>query len=186
MAWSVLVAAGVVIGVLFWGGFNWALELTNTESFCISCHEMRDNVYQELQHTIHWANRSGVRATCPDCHVPHPWIYKIKRKIEASNEVLHKILGTIDTREKFEAHRLELAEHVWATMKSTDSRECRNCHALQSMDSHKQSAAAQIMPEAIKNGATCIDCHKGIAHQLPKDPDDTDEPEKKTDEPEKK
>jgi cytochrome c-type protein NapC len=182
MSWSALVVAGFAVGILFWGGFNWALELTNTEAFCISCHEMRDNVYQELQGTIHWANRSGVRATCPDCHVPHPWIYKIKRKIEASNEVFHKILGTIDTREKFEAHRLELAEHVWATMKSTDSRECRNCHAIQSMDPHKQSAAAQIMPEAMKNGLTCIDCHKGIAHHLPKQPDDTDQP----DQPEKK
>jgi cytochrome c-type protein NapC len=182
MSWSALVVAGFAVGILFWGGFNWALELTNTEAFCISCHEMRDNVYQELQGTIHWANRSGVRATCPDCHVPHPWIYKIKRKIEASNEVFHKILGAIDTREKFEAHRLELAEHVWATMKSTDSRECRNCHAIQSMDPHKQSAAAQIMPEAMKNGLTCIDCHKGIAHHLPKQPDDTDQP----DQPEKK
>jgi cytochrome c-type protein NapC len=185
LAWTVIAAGGFVVGVMFWGGFNWALELTNTESFCISCHEMRDNVYQELQHTIHWSNRSGVRATCPDCHVPHQWIYKIKRKIEASNEVLHKILGTIDTREKFEAHRLELAEHVWATMKSTDSRECRNCHAVQSMDPHKQSEAAKIMQESLKNGLTCIDCHKGIAHQLPKDPDDTDEPEKKSDEPAK-
>jgi len=178
-AWTVVAAAGFVVGVMFWGGFNWALELTNTEAFCISCHEMRDNVYPELQKTIHWSNRSGVRATCPDCHVPHPWIYKIKRKIEASNEVLHKILGTINTREKFEAHRLELAEHVWATMKSTDSRECRNCHAVQSMDLHKQKPeAAQTMQEGFKAGLTCIDCHKGIAHQLPKDPDDTDEPAK--------
>ena len=182
MSWSALVVAGVVAGVVLWGGFNWALELTNTEAFCVSCHEMRDNVYQELQHTIHWKNRSGVRAVCSDCHVPKPWIYKIKRKIEASNEVLHKILGTIGTREKFEAHRLELAQHVWATMKATDSRECRNCHSVESMDPHKQTAAAQIMPEAIKNGATCIDCHKGIAHKLPKDPDDVDEPA----EPEKK
>jgi cytochrome c-type protein NapC len=183
MPWSGLAVAGFVVGILFWGGFNWGLELTDTEPFCISCHEMRDNVYQELQGTVHWANRSGVRATCPDCHVPRPWIYKIKRKIEASHEVLHKILGTIDTPEKFEAHRLELAERVWATMKSTDSRECRNCHAVQSMDPHKQSAAAQIMPEAMKNGLTCIDCHKGIAHHLPKQPDDTEQPgqpEKKT------
>ena len=179
LAWSVVAAGGFIIGIMFWGGFNWALELTNTESFCISCHEMRDNVYQELQHTIHWSNRSGVRATCPDCHVPHQWIYKIKRKIEASNEVLHKMLGTINTREKFEAHRLELAEHVWATMKSTDSRECRNCHAAQSMNPQKQSEAAKVMMDGLKNGMTCIDCHKGIAHQLPKDPDDTDEPEKK-------
>ena len=179
LAWTVIAAGGFVVGVMFWGGFNWALELTNTKSFCISCHEMRDNVYQELQHTIHWSNRSGVRATCPDCHVPHQWIYKIKRKIEASNEVLHKILGTIDTREKFEAHRLELAEKVWATMKSTDSRECRNCHAVQSMDPHRQKPeASQTMQEGFKAGLTCIDCHKGIAHQLPKDEDDTDEPDK--------
>ena len=183
LSWSALVVAGVVAGIVLWGGFHWALELSSTEAFCVSCHEMRDNVYQELQQTIHWKNRSGVRATCSDCHVPKPWIYKIRRKIEASNEVLHKILGTIDTPEKFEAHRLELAQHVWATMKATDSRECRNCHSVESMDPHKQSAAAQTMFEAIKSGATCIDCHKGIAHKLPKDPDDVDEPaepEKKT------
>jgi nitrate/TMAO reductase-like tetraheme cytochrome c subunit len=175
-SWSVLVAAGVVVGVVLWGGFNWALELTSTEAFCVSCHEMRETVYQELQQTIHWKNRSGVRAICSDCHVPKTWIYKMKRKIEASNEVLHKILGTIDTKEKFEAHRLELAQNVWATMKATDSRECRNCHSVESMDPHKQTVAAQMMPEAMKNGATCIDCHKGIAHKLPKDPDDVDEP----------
>jgi nitrate/TMAO reductase-like tetraheme cytochrome c subunit len=179
MSWSVLVMAGVVVGIVFWGGFNWALELTNSEAFCVSCHEMRDNVYQELQQTVHWKNRSGVRATCSDCHVPKTWIYKMKRKVEASNEVLHKILGTINTPEKFEAHRLELAQHVWATMKATDSRECRNCHAVESMDPHKQTVAAQMMPEAMKAGATCIDCHKGIAHKLPEQPAETEEPENK-------
>ena len=73
--------------MLFWGAFNTALELTNTEQFCISCHEMRDNVYQELTRTIHFANRSGVRASCPDCHVPHQWTDKIARKMQASKEV---------------------------------------------------------------------------------------------------
>ena len=174
-----LIITGVVSGILFWGGFNWALEATNTEAFCISCHEMRDTVYQELKKTIHYSNRSGVRAICSDCHVPHDWFYKIRRKIQASNEVLHKVLGTIDTPEKFEAHRLELAEKVWASMKETDSRECRNCHSVESMDPHKQTAAARVMPEAIKNGATCIDCHKGIAHQLPKFPDEDEPAEKK-------
>jgi nitrate/TMAO reductase-like tetraheme cytochrome c subunit len=71
----------------------------------LRCHEMRDNVYQELQQTIHWKNRSGVRTVCSDCHVAKPWIYRIRRKIEASNEVLRKILGTIDTGE----HRLDRA-----------------------------------------------------------------------------
>lgn len=65
-----LTIGGFIAGVIFWGGFNTVLEATNTETFCISCHEMRNNVYQELKATIHYTNRSGVRATCPDCHVP--------------------------------------------------------------------------------------------------------------------
>jgi nitrate/TMAO reductase-like tetraheme cytochrome c subunit len=168
---ALLLITGGVAGIAFWGGFNWAMEVANTEAFCISCHEMRDNPYKELQDTIHFKNRSGVRATCADCHVPHDWFYKVRRKIQASNELFHKILGTVDTPEKFEQHRRELAEHVWETMKSTDSRECRNCHSAAAMDPHKQSQAAQIMAEALKNGLTCIDCHKGIAHHLPKEED---------------
>ncbi len=175
---AVLIIAGAFLGILFWGGFNLAMEASNTEAFCISCHEMRDNVYQELQQTIHWKNRSGVRAICSDCHVPRAWIHKVYRKVEATNELFHKIVGTINTKEKFEAHRLQLAQDVWTAMKKTDSRECRNCHAVDSMDPHKQSAAAQIMFEAVKNGMTCIDCHKGIAHRLPEEPEEPEEPAK--------
>jgi len=53
-------------------------------------------------------------------------------------------------------------------MKVTDSRACRNSHSTESMDLHKQSPASQVMLLALKSGATCIDCHKGIAHHLPK------------------
>jgi cytochrome c-type protein NapC len=163
-----LLIGGFVAGVIFWGGFNTAMEATNTEAFCISCHEMEENVYQEYQETIHYANRTGVRATCPDCHVPKPWIHKMVRKIQASNEVFHKILGTIDTPEKFEAKRLKLAQNVWKAMKDTDSRECRNCHDYDSMDfAEQQRRAVARHSKGIEEGQTCIDCHKGIAHSLP-------------------
>ena len=154
------------IGVLFWGGFNTAMEATNTMEFCISCHEMEENVYQEYKGTIHDANRSGVRAGCPDCHVPRPWFYKIKRKIQASNELLHKALGTIDTPEKFEKHRLQMAKNEWIRMKKSDSRECRNCHEISTMDPEAQKPRARKQHyNAMKTGQTCIDCHKGIAHK---------------------
>src|SRR5262249_41239730 len=96
---GVLVLAGFVAGVVFWGAFNTALEVTNTEKFCTSCHEMRSNVFEELKATVHFTNRSGVRATCPDCHVPHDWTHKIARKMQASKELWGHIFGTIDTRE---------------------------------------------------------------------------------------
>jgi cytochrome c-type protein NapC len=157
-----------VLGIIFWGGFNTAMEWTNREAFCISCHEMKDNVYAEYRNTIHYQNRTGVRATCPDCHVPKEWGPKIVRKIQASNEVFHKILGSIDTPEKFNAKRGELAGHEWARMKANDSQECRNCHNYTYMDYAEQNRRSATKHQvAFNEGQTCIDCHKGIAHTLP-------------------
>lgn len=168
MSLGLLLIVGFVGGIIFWGGFNTAMEMTNNEEFCISCHEMGDNVYVEYSGSVHDSNPSGVRATCPDCHVPNEWQHKVVRKIKASNELLHWALGTIDTREKFEAHRLTMAQRVWKAMKETDSRECRNCHDFESMDVARQSKRArQQHLEAGDKGQTCIDCHKGIAHELP-------------------
>ena len=134
--------------------------------FCISCHEMEENVYQEYKPSIHYSNRTGVRAACSDCHVPKPWIHKMVRKIQASNEIYHKILGTVNTPEKFDEHRLTMAKSVWNTMKSTDSRECRNCHNFESMNPEFQRPRARKQHmNAFKTGQTCIDCHKGIAHK---------------------
>ena len=172
-----LLVVGIVLGVLFWGGFNTALEATNKESFCISCHEMRDNVYAEYkENTIHYTNRTGVRATCPDCHVPKEWGPKMLRKIQASREVWGKLTGSIDTREKFEAKRLKLAESEWARMKANQSLECRNCHSMDAMDAERQKPRAKKSHEmARKGGDTCIDCHKGIAHHKPQGMKEDDE-----------
>jgi cytochrome c-type protein NapC len=130
---------------------------------------MRDNVYQEIQPTIHFTNRSGVRARCPDCHVPHDWTDKIARKMQASKEVWGWLFGTISTREKFEAKRLELAQHEWARLKANNSLECRNCHSFEYMDFTRQSPrAADAHSTFLARGErTCIDCHRGIAHRLP-------------------
>lgn len=164
-----LTVGGFIAGILFWGGFNTALEITNTEAFCIGCHEMRTNVYAELQSTIHFSNRSGVRAKCSDCHVPHDWTDKLARKLQASKEVWGKLFGTISTKEKFETKRLELAQHEWARLKANDSLECRNCHGFDYMDFTRQSPRAVNAHSTFlaNREKTCIDCHKGISHRLP-------------------
>ena len=166
---GMLLIVGFAAGVIFWGGFNWALEMTNKEKFCISCHEMEDNVYAEYQGSVHQNNGSGVRATCPDCHVPKDWGPKIVRKIQASKELYgHFITRVIWTREKFEDHRIDMATREWRRMKSTDSKECRNCHNFEYMDfTQQENRAADNHQIALDEGKTCIDCHQGIAHELP-------------------
>jgi cytochrome c-type protein NapC len=159
-----------VAGIIFWGGFNWSLEVTNTESFCISCHEMQTYVYRDYTTSEHFSNRTGVRASCPDCHVPREWTHKMLRKIAATKELLHWMLGSIDTAEKFAAKQPILARRVWKSMAETDSRECRNCHGIAFMAAETQSAPARTMHHLADTwGSTCIDCHKGIAHPLPRD-----------------
>lgn len=163
-----LLTAGFLAGIVFWGGSHTVLAWTNTEKFCISCHEMRDNVYEEYKETIHYTNRTGVRAVCSDCHVPKAWGPMMVRKVAATRELYGKAVGSIDTREKFEAKRLQLAEREWKRMRANDSLECRNCHSLASMDPEKQKQRAKRSHTlALESGETCIDCHQGIAHHKP-------------------
>ncbi len=162
------------LGFLSYAGMNLFFKETNTLEFCTSCHTMQQN-FTEYKETIHYKNPSGVRAICSDCHVPssnHP-IAKIMTKIWAAKDVYHEILGTIDTPEKFEAHRWEMANDVWKIMKSTDSRECRSCHSWDAMMLSDQDKSASKSHQRAKNeGKTCIDCHKGIAHEEPDEPED--------------
>ncbi len=167
VALSVLVITGLLLSAGA-AGLAW----TNTEKFCIGCHEMRDNSYAEYKDTIHDKNRSGVRAICSDCHVPREPGAMLVRKVEATFELYgHFVTGIIDTPEKFKAHRAVMAQKVWRRMKKTDSLECRNCHHADAMSVDKQSERAIRQHEkGKKDGMTCIDCHFGIAHQEPEGP----------------
>ncbi len=167
---GVMLVALVTAGLLMTAGAA-GLAWTNTEQFCIGCHEMKDNVYAEFKGTIHDNNRSGVRAVCSDCHVPREPGPLILRKMRATFELIGHFRGIIDTKEKFESHRAMLAQRVWERMLDTDSLECRNCHKRESMNAEKQSEKAQARhAKADKEGQTCIECHYGIAHTEPEGP----------------
>jgi nitrate/TMAO reductase-like tetraheme cytochrome c subunit len=161
----------LVIGLGLSSGFAAAVHYSNTLEFCTSCHEMYDNMYGEYQQSPHFKNAVGVRAVCSDCHVPHEFFPKMRAKLLASiRELPRWAMGTVNTKEKFAAARLHMAEDVWAQMKATDSRECRNCHTLEAMDLSAQEPGAakkHNRERMLTRGETCIDCHKGIGHGLP-------------------
>jgi len=163
---GILLGLGFVGGILFWGAFNTGMDATNSEAFCSSCHAP---IVAEIRETIHYSNRSGVRAICSDCHVPHEWTDKIIRKVQASKELAAYALGTINTLEKFHARRGYLANREWQRMKKNDSQECRNCHDFDYMDLSEQGRRSVVQHStALASGEkTCVDCHKGVAHRLP-------------------
>ncbi len=174
-ATTTLIAGGAIVGLVIAGmlmvGGAYGLAWTNTEKFCISCHEMKSTVYKEYGDTIHDKNRTGVRAICSDCHVPREPGPMIARKVRATFELWGHLTGVIDTPEKFEKHRYDMAKKVWMRMKKTDSLECRNCHNEQKMSTDLQTAKSRSRHEkGKKEGLTCIDCHFGIAHKEPEGP----------------
>jgi cytochrome c-type protein NapC len=157
----------VLVGIL--GAY--VLAYTSTEKFCVSCHEMSYN-FKEYEGTIHDTNRTGVRAICTDCHVPHDPGPLVWAKIKASRDLFYTyIVPSIDTKEKFEARRAHMAQRVWREMKASDSHECRSCHRADKMSKDLQSEKAQKKHASAKQeGLTCIDCHFGIAHTEPEGP----------------
>jgi len=159
------------LGVFAYAGMNLFFKETNTLEFCTSCHTMGQN-FAEYKETLHYKNHSGVRAICSDCHVPKEPLAKIWTKIYAVKDIYHEIVGTIDTPEKFEKHRWEMANRVWDKMKASDSRECRSCHSWDAMMFNEQDkSASKRHQRAKKKGETCIDCHKGIVHEEPDEPE---------------
>src|SRR5512146_733709 len=158
--------AGLMVVV---GGFTTTVEATNSIEFCTSCHTMDKN-YAEYKESVHYSNRSGVRAVCSDCHVPKKnWYSEMYRKLVAAEDVWAEMVGTINTPEKFEARRAEMAKREWARMKESDSIGCRNCHSFAAMNLVEQDKGAQSKhADAEAAGKTCIDCHKGVAHKLPR------------------
>lgn len=170
---GVLVTLGFIAGAIAWQQFNNVMDATSTEEFCVSCHSM-ETPLEELKQTVHWSNNSGVRATCPDCHLPHDKTAKYARKMQASREVLAELSGKYNEEGSFEEHRAEMAEREWARFSANGSKECKNCHSYDRMNFEKMSKAAQkAMKPAAERNQSCVDCHKGIAHHLPAKKADT-------------
>ncbi len=167
-----ILVGGMIAGVIGWQSFNTVVDKTSTEEFCVSCHSMKQPL-EELKNTVHWKNTSGVSATCSDCHLPHDTIGKYARKIEAAREVWAEITGKYDEDGAFEKYRLEMAEREWARFAKDGSKQCKVCHDYARMDFDKMSEKARkAMLPAKEKDQSCVDCHKGIAHHLPKQNED--------------
>jgi cytochrome c-type protein NapC len=173
--WSILtlVVLGVLIGAVGVIGTEVMVAETGTVEFCGgACHSMKAFTLPEYQQRVHYAGRTGVRAACGDCHIPHAYPQKLWYKAKAGlHDIIQEMRGVIATAELYEKERWRLANVVWGEMKANDSANCRHCHVISAETVTKQNRAAQMMHKMVLDKkATCIDCHKGIAHKEPEEP----------------
>ena len=173
--WSLftLLLVGGVVGAVGVIGTQVAVYVTGTDEFCgTACHSHEKFVYPEHKLSVHYSNRTGVRAECHDCHIPHSYPQKLIYKAEAGiTDAIAEMRGSIATQEKFDKERWRLANIVWDQMRENNSANCRTCHDPQAMNPAKQSEDAVKQHKKFASGkATCIDCHTGVAHPEPVEP----------------
>lgn len=169
----VLLVVGVGAGAVGVIGTQVAVHMTGTDEFCgTACHSHEAFIYPDHKKSAHYNNRTGVRAQCVDCHLPHTYPAKLFAKAHAGAvDVLGEIRGTISTKEKYEKERWRLANIVWDQMRENNSENCRSCHDPKAWDSQKQSEDATKAHKKFTAGkATCIDCHTGVAHPEVQEP----------------
>jgi nitrate/TMAO reductase-like tetraheme cytochrome c subunit len=164
-----LLVLGIAAGAFAVIGTQVMVHVTGTDAFCGgACHSMQW-VAVEHKQSGHHVNRTGVGAGCHDCHIPrnYPEVLWYKA-LAGTKDVIHEALGTISTEEKFKKERLRMAKLVWEEFKANDSRACRNCHQFtKEIVAHQKDFVRPMHEQVLAGAATCIDCHKGIAHKAP-------------------
>jgi trimethylamine-N-oxide reductase (cytochrome c), cytochrome c-type subunit TorY len=171
--WLLGIPLGAVIafgiGAIALGTTNYVLHATSSTDFCYTCHSHEQFIKPEYEASSHFSNLAGVRAGCSDCHLPHDsWFELVWTKMVVSLDIIPELAGKLDTAEKYEEHRAEMAESVWRQFKENDSKFCRSCHSIDAMDLENQERrTARQHSGSIENGETCIDCHYGIVHKEP-------------------
>ena len=169
--WSVLALLGIGLAAGFAGtvGTQVMVEITGTDAFCgNACHSMQW-VALEHKQSVHGLNRTGVKASCHDCHIPkhYPELLWYKA-VAGTKDIIGEMRGVIGTEELFKKERLRMAQHVWAEYKQNNSQNCRNCHEFApAMLAKQQEFVRPLHQQVIEGKATCIDCHKGVGHVAP-------------------
>lgn len=163
-----------VFGAVALGSTNYVLHQTSSTEFCYLCHSHEAFIKPEYEASSHFKNLTGVRAECADCHLPHDnWFELVWTKAVVSLDIIPEMMGKLDTAEKYEEHRAEMATSVWRQFRENDSKFCRSCHSYEAMDLENQERrTARQHSRAAENGETCIDCHYGIVHVAPENADE--------------
>lgn len=163
----------LLLGATGLGSLNWVVHQTSSTAFCLGCHSHEAFIKPEYEASSHFRNEFGVRAACADCHLPHDnWFELMFTKVLVSKDVIGEAMGKISTQEKYTAHRGAMAQTVWRQLLANGSKFCKSCHSFDAMDLAAQGGApGRQHRKAMQEGASCVECHRGIVHRLPDNAD---------------
>ncbi|MCD8072499.1 MAG: NapC/NirT family cytochrome c, partial [Alistipes sp.] len=156
---------GILIGVFATISVNYVYVNSSKDSSCMSCHA-HPHAEKSWKLSSHYHNRSGVKTSCVDCHIPpkgsfNHFYHKTRLGVHDVWSYIFRDMENIDWESKKE---LEYAQRI------VFNASCLECHV-------------QLFPEGISDdGITahlyyednheklnlqCISCHLDVGHYNP-------------------
>jgi nitrate/TMAO reductase-like tetraheme cytochrome c subunit len=137
---------------------------SSSNEFCTTCHSMTyaDDSYQQ---SAHYNTRSGVRATCGDCHVSEGLVMATYDHAIGTKDLIKQIFSSTDYDDPV-VNMLHLPEAAFAArewFRKRDSATCKRCHTLEAIQGTRANTAAIHQEET--EGKTCVDCHYNLVHR---------------------
>ncbi len=151
-------AAGLAFAIVSFLVINVAMKPLSSSKFCgTTCHEMEE-AYRSWELSAHYANDSGNRIECIDCHLPPKdkyFTHLIAKGYEGAKDGYMHFFGAEYDGEKTRARVLE---------KLPNSR-CIRCHS--NLLVKPSSPAAMMAHKAMLNPAEgeqlrCLECHESL------------------------
>lgn len=138
-------------------------HLTTTEEFCTTCHSM-EIVAEPYRQSAHYRAKSGVRASCGDCHVSEGVFAATWDHFIGGKDVLNQIFGpNYDDPVINALHLPEAAFSARQWFKDRKSATCKRCHEKEAIYGSRADTLAIHLEDA--KDKTCIECHYNLVHK---------------------
>jgi formylglycine-generating enzyme required for sulfatase activity/nitrate/TMAO reductase-like tetraheme cytochrome c subunit len=154
-----LVLLGVVICYILFVGMNVAVEKTETDEYCQSCH-VHTEADAAWKLSTHYDNSSGVIVHCVDCHLPPKGEGHLWWKAYFGAKDVYKFYFTDTDKINWEAKgEVEEANHF------TFIESCVKCHSnLFPSTLSDEGGDAHLHYQQNMETITCLNCHITVGH----------------------
>lgn len=144
------ICAGAILGLAGYIAYasNVTSYLTNDPSACTNCHVM-SSYYATWSHSSH-----ATRATCNDCHVPHPSVIA-KYYFKAKDGLYHAAVFTAHAEPQVLRPRTASATVIMNN--------CIRCHTQLNTEFVKTGMVSYV-DTLNGNGKACWTCHTQVPH----------------------
>ena len=149
----------VVLGLFVLGiiGFTGTVVATESNEFCISCHEL-DYAYKGWKQSTHVNNPEGVVANCVDCHAPPQLSDLVLSKVESLNEVYSHWFKPSSDPFWWQENLPRLRARARERLKDDN---CVRCHTWRF---EPRSPEGKIAHATAHEATRCVQCHQYLVH----------------------